>query len=131
MSEKTAEESVETTPVPATSAEQPDYAHEIKRLEKRIGKLEKKLATNERLARTLASTLATQLVATDAVTAVVRRSLQTDAGVQRELSAAIRLYDKHKVRRWFSGFFSIILWITSVAAAAVAGAAIYWLFAGQ
>ncbi len=104
---------------------------EIANLEKRISQLEKKLATNEKFARTFANTLSTQVVAIDAVTDVIRRSFQTDAKVQHELSTAIRVYDKHKIRRWFSGFLGLLLWIASVIMAAFAGAAIYWLFGTQ
>lgn len=103
----------------------------IAHLEKRLGQLEKRLSNNERFARTFAMSVSTQVVAIDAVTDVVRRSLQNDAKIQHEIGSAIHLYDKHKIRRWFSGVLSVVLWVASITAAAFIGATIYWLFAAQ
>lgn len=103
----------------------------IAHLEKRLGQLEKRLSSNERFARTFAMSVSTQVVAIDAVTDVVRRSLQNDAKIQHEISSAIRIYDKHKIRRWFSGVLSVVLWVASITASAFIGATIYWLFAAQ
>lgn len=104
---------------------------QVVNLEKRLGQLEKRLANNERFARTFAASLSTQVVAIDAVSAIVRRSLRNDAKVQQELSTAIQIYDRHKVQRWFSGALSVALWIISVVAAAFVGATIHWLFEAQ
>lgn len=130
MSEKTDKNSKTASTQPAQE-KAPEAGRQIANLEKRIGQLEKRLANNERFARTFANSLSTQVVAIDAVTDVVRRSLQNDAKVQHELSTAICIYDKHKVRRWFSGTLSVLLWIISIMAAAFVGAAIHWLFAAQ
>lgn len=98
-------------------------------LEQRLGRLEKRLKTNERFARTFATCMDTQVIAIDAVTGVIRRALKTDAAIASDLSAAIHEYDRHKVRRWLSGFCGVFLWVGSVAAAAFVGAFIYWAFA--
>lgn len=100
-------------------------------LELRLSRLEKRTKSNERFARTFANCLDTQVNAVDAVVDVIRRSLREDAVVHDELSLAIREYDKHKVRRFMSGFFSVLLWIVSVMLAAIVGAFIYWVFSGQ
>lgn len=103
----------------------------ITELEQRLSRIEKRTKSNERFARTFAGCLSTQVLAIDAVTDVVRRSLREDAIVHDELSAAIKIYDKHKIRRWFSGFLGVFLWLGSVMAAAVVGAFIYWVFSGM
>ncbi len=100
-------------------------------LEQRLTRIEKRTKNNERFAHTFAGCLSTQVIAIDAVTEVLRRSLREDAVVHEELSAAIREYDKHKIRRWLSGFFGVLLWVVSVMVAAVVGAFIYWVFSGQ
>lgn len=100
-------------------------------LDQRMKRLEKRVKNNERFAQTFANCLDTQIVAADAVTEVVRRSLYEDAIVHDELVEAIKLYDKHKIRRFFSGFFGVLLWIVSVMLAAVVGAFIYWVFSGK
>lgn len=100
-------------------------------LEQRLSRIEKRTKSNERFARTFAGCLSTQVLAIDAVTDVVRRSLREDAMVHDELTAAIKVYDKHKIRRWFSGFLGVFLWLGSVMAAAVVGAFIYWVFSGM
>ena len=97
-------------------------------LEERLKRLEKRYKSNERLAQTLATCLSTQVVAIDAVSEVTRRTITGDAATHDVLQAAIKAYDKHKVRRWLSGFCGVLLWICSVAAAACTGAFIYWLF---
>lgn len=100
----------------------------ITELEQRIVKLEKRFKTNEQFARTLSTCLATQVIGIDAVTSVVRRAITSDAEVNAELGSAIHTYDRHKFRRWMSGFCGVLLWIASVAAAAIVGASIQWLF---
>ena len=105
--------------------------NKIADLEQRLGRLEKRTKSNERFARTFSECLNTQVNAIDAVTSVLRRGLREDAVVQDELMAAIRDYDKHKVRRWLSGFCGVMLWVTSVTVAVFVGAFIYWVFSGQ
>lgn len=100
-------------------------------LEQRLSRLEKRLKSNERFARTFASCMDTQVVAIDAVTGVIRRALKNDAEIANELSASIREYDQHKIRRWFSGFLGVFLWVGSVMAAAFIGALIYWTFSSN
>ena len=99
-------------------------------LEQRLIRLERKLKSNERFAKTFAGCMSTQVVAIDAVTNIVRRSLRDDTTTHEELANAIRTYDKHKFRRFFSGFFGVFLWVGSVMLAAVVGAFIYWVFSG-
>lgn len=105
--------------------------NKLSNIDERLTRLEKRLKSNERFARTFANCLTTQVVAIDAVTEAMRHGLQSDVEIHEELAAAIKAYDRHKVRRWFSGFFGVLLWISSVTIAAVAGAFIYWLFSGQ
>lgn len=100
-------------------------------LDQRLSRLEKRLKSNERFARTLAGCLSTQVPAIDAVTEVLRRGLREDAVVAEELKLAIKDYDKHKFRRWLSGFCGVLLWVISVMLAATVGAFIYWVFSGQ
>lgn len=100
-------------------------------LEQRLARLEKRTKSNERFARTFAGCMSTQVVAIDAVTEVLRRGLREDAVVADELKMAIKNYDKHKFRRWFSGFCNVLLWVISVMLAAVVGAFIYWVFSGK
>lgn len=97
-------------------------------LEQRLGRLEKRLKSNERFARTFAGCLSTQVIAIDAVTDIVRRGLREDVIIHEELSTALKDYDKRKFRRWFSGFLGVLLWVVSVAAAAGVGAFIQWVF---
>ena len=106
-----------------------DYS--ITEIEQRLSRLEKRTKSNERFARTLSECLGTQVYAIDAVAGVLRRSLREDAVVQDELMAAIRDYDKHKFRRWLSGFCGVLLWVGSVTLAVFVGAFIYWIFSGQ
>lgn len=103
----------------------------ITALERRLDRLERRTKSNERFANTLSECLSTQVVAIDAVTDVLRRSLRDDAAIQDELMAAIKDYDKHKFRRWLSGFCSVVLWVGSVALAAFVGAFIYWIYSGK
>lgn len=105
--------------------------NKIADLEQRLSRLEKRLKSNERFARTFATCMDTQVVAIDAVTSVIRRALKNDAEIANELSAAIHEYDRHKVRRWLSGFLGVFLWVGSVMAAAFIGALIYWTFAAN
>lgn len=100
-------------------------------LEQRLARLEKRLKSNERFARTFATCMDTQVIAIDAVTSVVRRALKTDAEIAADLASAIHEYDRHKIRRWFSGFLGVFLWVGSVAAAAFVGAFIYWTFSAN
>lgn len=103
----------------------------IVELEQRLTRLEKRIKSNERFAHTLSDSLSTQVVAIDAVTQVISRALHTNADIQKELMSAIHEYDQHKFRRWLSGFCSIVLWISSIAAAVCTGAFVYWLFSGK
>ncbi len=105
--------------------------NKIADLEQRLSRLEKRTKSNERFARTFENCLSTQVVAVDAVTDVIRRALREDNATHDELMDAIRHYDKHKFRRWFSGFTSVLLWVISVMLAACVGAFIYWVFSGQ
>ncbi len=100
-------------------------------LEQRLSRLEKRLKSNERFARTFANCMDTQVIAIDSVTRVFRRALKTDAETAAELSAAIHEYDRHKFRRWLSGFGGVFLWVGSVCAAAFIGAFIYWIFSAN
>lgn len=100
-------------------------------LEQRLRRLEKRIKNNERFGKTLNDCLSSQVVAIDAVSAVVRRSLKEDAETHAELSAAIREYDRHKVSRWLSGFFGMIFRIAVICVALFMGAFIYWVFSGQ
>lgn len=100
-------------------------------LEQRLSRLEKRLKPNERFARTFATCMDTQVIAIDSVTRVFRRALKTDAETAAELSAAIHEYDRHKFRRWLSGFGGVFLWVGSVCAAAFIGAFIYWIFSAN
>lgn len=102
---------------------------QLNEIDRRLARIEKKTKTNEQFARTMSASLSTQVIAIDAVTKILRRAISSDAQVQEELSLAIRTYDKRKFRRWFSGLLGILLWIASVAGAAVVGALIHWLFA--
>lgn len=113
------------------SEENKVHRQKNKELERRLDRLERKVNSNERFARTFAKSVTTQALAADAILYVLRKSLHEDAEIREELTAAIKEYDKHKIRRWFSGFFSILLWIISVAAAAGMGAFIYWAFSGK
>lgn len=105
--------------------------NKITDLEQRLGRLEKRTKSNERFARTFESCLSTQIIAVDAVTDVIRRALREDNATHDELMDAIKQYDKHKFRRWFSGFTSVLLWVVSVMLAACVGAFIYWVFSGK
>ena len=105
--------------------------NKIADLEQRLSRLEKRTKSNERFARTFESCLSTQIVAVDAVTDVIRRALREDNATHDELMDAIKYYDKHKFRRWFSGFTSVLLWVVSVMLAACVGAFIYWVFSGK
>ena len=105
--------------------------HKIALLKQRLARIEKRTKSNERFASTLSECLATQIVAVDAVTDVLRRALRDDVTLQDELMFAIKTYDKHKFRRWFSGFCGVMLWALSVALAAFIGAFIYWVFSGK
>ena len=100
-------------------------------LEQRLARIEKRTKSNERFAHTLSECLGTQISAVDAVAEILRRSLRNDAVVQDELMAAIRDYDRHKFRRWLSGFCGVLLWVASVTLAVFAGAFVYWIFSGR
>lgn len=133
MSKKSAEADSATTEVDIAELSKAliKKDNKITELEQRLSRIEKRTKSNERFARTLSECLGTQVYAIDAVAGVLRRSLREDAVVQDELMAAIKDYDKHKFRRWFSGFCSVLLWAGSVALAAFIGAFIYWTFSGK
>lgn len=105
--------------------------NKINLLEQRLTRIERRAKSNERFANTLSECLATQVVAIDAITGVVRRALQDDVVLQDELMLAIKTYDKHKFRRWLTGFCGTMMWVLSVAVAAFMGAFIYWIFSGK
>lgn len=105
--------------------------NKIADLEQRLSRIEKRTKSNERFARTLEGCLSTQVVAADAVIDIIRRALREDYATHDELMDAIKEYDKHKFRRWFSGFTSVLLWAVSIMLAACVGAFIYWVFSGQ
>lgn len=100
-------------------------------VERRLERIERKVNSNERFARTLSKCLNTQVLATDAVVEVVRKCLREDAELRDELTTAIKEYDKRKFTRWLTGFGGIVLKIVALAAAAFAGAFIYWVFYGM
>lgn len=100
-------------------------------LEQRLSRLEKRVKNNERFGKTFTDCLSSQVVAIDAVTAVVRRSLREDAEIHSELSAAIKEYDRHKISRWFSGFFGVFFRVAALCVAGFMGAFIYWVFSGK
>lgn len=104
---------------------------QIADLEQRLRRLEKRIKNNERFGKTLNDCLSSQVVAIDAVTAIVRRSLKEDAEVHAELSAAIKEYDRHKITRWFCGFFGVLFRVVALCVAAFMGAFLYWVFSGQ
>lgn len=133
MSKKSAEADSATTEVDIVELSKAliKKDNKITELEQRLSRIEKRTKSNERFARTLSECLGTQVYAIDAVAGVLRRSLREDAVVQDELMAAIKDYDKHKFRRWFSGFCGVLLWAGSVALAAFIGAFIYWTFSGK
>lgn len=127
---KTTDKNANADEVSSPKTQKPEDRH-LKELEQRLRRLEKRLKNNERFGKTFADCLGSQVVAIEAVTATVRRSLREDADVHDELSAAIKEYDRHKIRRWFSGFFGALFRILALAAAAFMGAFIYWVFSGQ
>lgn len=133
MSKKTDKNqpTVETASEPVLTKSLLKKDEHIKDLERRLERIEKRTKSNERFARTFSGCLDTQVLAIDAVTDVVRRGLREDAVIHEELMSAIRQYDRHKVRRWFSGFFGVLLWVVSVMAAACVGAFIYWVYSGK
>jgi len=100
-------------------------------LEQRLRRLEKRIKTNERFGNTFADCLSSQVVAIDAVTAVVRRSLQEDSEIHTELADAIKEYDAHKFSRWLTGFLGFLFRVAALCVAAFMGAFIYWVFSGQ
>lgn len=108
-----------------------NYEKNISELEQRLQRLEKRCKSNERLAKTLASCLDTQLVANEAVTKVVRRAIRDDVEVHDELSLALAQYDRTKFHRCFSGVLGVFFRIVALAAASFVGAFIYWAFSGQ
>lgn len=103
----------------------------ISDLEQRLRRLEKRTKNNERFGKTFSDCLSSQVVAIDAVTAIVRRSLREDSEIQDELSAAIKDYDRHKITRWFSGFLGVVFRVAALCSAGFMGAFIYWVFSGQ
>ena len=96
----------------------------------RISRIEKKISTNEQFAGTMVDCLMSQTLVNEAIREIVRRSLMEDAVIHDELTAEIRAYDKAKFRRAFSGFLGVLMWVLSVASAALVGAIIHWVFSG-
>lgn len=103
----------------------------LKEFEQRLTRLEKRIKNNERFAHTFVDCVSTQVTAIDAINAVLCRGLRDNTDIQEELMLAIKTYDQHKIRRFFSGLFGVIMWVASVMVAAVVGAFIYWVFSGQ
>ena len=103
---------------------------EVADLEKRIVRLEKKINSNERFARTFVRSALSQTVVTEAIRHIVCQSFYEDASVRQELYAAMDEYDKRRFKKIASGITGVILWIISVIIAAFVGAFIYWVFYG-
>ncbi len=104
---------------------------ELAALVSRIDRLEKKINSNERFARTFVRSVNAQTVATDAITEIVRKSFCEDAKMRKELHYAMDQYDKRRRRKLVFNLGSIIFWVLSVAVAAFIGAFIHWVFSGQ
>ena len=96
----------------------------------RVERLERKINSNERFARTFVRSVLSQTSATEAIRDVIRHSFREDAELRKELYAAMDTYDKRRFRKLASGFTTILLWIVSVIVALFVGAFIHWVFYG-
>ena len=96
----------------------------------RVERLERKINSNERFARTFVRSVLSQTSATEAIRDVVRHSFREDAELRRELYAAMDTYDKRRFRKLASGFTTILLWVVSIIVALFVGAFIHWVFYG-
>lgn len=122
---------VKSTPAKAKPAPVVTAKSQASDLDLRVARLEKKINSNERFARTFVRSFTAQTVATDAVRDLIRKSFCDDAEMRTALYAAMDTYDKRRRRKLISNLGSIILWILSVAVAAFVGAFIHWVFSGQ
>lgn len=105
--------------------------NQILELTTRIERLERKINSNERFARTFVRSVNAQTAATDAITGIIRKSFCEDAEMRKELHFAMDQYDKRRRRKLISNIGGIIFWVLSVAVAAFVGAFIHWVFSGQ
>lgn len=96
----------------------------------RVERLERKINSNERFARTFVRSVLSQTSATEAIRDVIRHSFREDAELRKELYAAMDTYDKRRFRKLASGFTTILLWVVSVIVALFVGAFIHWVFYG-
>ena len=96
----------------------------------RVERLERKINSNERFARTFVRSVLSQTSATEAIRDVIRHSFREDAELRRELYAAMDTYDKRRFRKLASGFTTILLWVVSIIVALFVGAFIHWVFYG-
>ena len=96
----------------------------------RVERLERKINSNERFARTFVRSVLSQTSATEAIRDVIRHSFREDAELRKELYAAMDTYDKRRFRKLASGFTTILLWVVSIIVALFVGAFIHWVFYG-
>ena len=111
-------------------AEPTQPANSLITLTARVERLERKINSNERFARTFVRSVLSQTAATEAIQDVIRHSFREDAALRKELYAAMDTYDKRRFRKIASGFTTILLWVVSVIVAAFVGAFIHWVFYG-
>ena len=112
----------------AAKASQP--VSDLATLTARVERLERKINSNERFARTFVRSVLSQTSATEAIRDVIRHSFREDAELRKELYAAMDTYDKRRFRKLASGFTTILLWVVSVIVALFVGAFIHWVFYG-
>lgn len=105
-------------------------AADLATLTARVERLERKINSNERFARTFVRSVLSQTSATEAIRDVIRHSFREDAELRKELYAAMDTYDKRCFRKLASGFTTILLWVVSVIVALFVGAFIHWVFYG-
>lgn len=105
-------------------------ATDLATLTARVERLERKINSNERFARTFVRSVLSQTSATEAIRDVIRHSFREDAELRKELYAAMDTYDKRRFRKLASGFTTILLWTVSVIVALFVGAFIHWVFYG-
>ena len=96
----------------------------------RVERLERKINSNERFARTFVRSVLSQTSATEAIRDVIRHSFREDVELRKELYAAMDTYDKRRFRKLASGFTTILLWAISIAVAVFVGAFVHWVFYG-
>lgn len=105
-------------------------AADLATLTARVERLERKINSNERFARTFVRSVLSQTSATEAIRDVIRHSFREDAELRKELYAAMDTYDKRRFRKLASGFTTILLWVVSIIVALFVGAFIHWVFYG-